>query len=250
MRTIDLYRTLWRYRFLIVGLTAALVAVTWFVTSRQQDEYEATTLVRIQQEIRDPTEAFGSLETGKRLAQVYAKIVATDAIRERVAETAGIPVDQVHLSASPVDDLDLLAITATSTDPRRAANAANAAPASLVAFIQDTGTIREQVITVSDAQVPDSPSAPRPKRNIAIALILGLILNSAFALAIAPLSDRLPDPEELESLTGYPVLATIPKLTRREARPTSGAGPSTRAPDEQPRQERPPPQKRNVRAVR
>lgn len=250
MRTIDLYRTLWRYRFLIVGLTAALVAVTWYVTSRQEDEFEATTLVRIQQEIRDPTEAFGSLETGKRLAQVYAKIVATDAIRERVAETAGIPPEAVHLSAAPVDDLDLLAITASSPDAKRAANVANAAPASLVAFIEDTGTIREQIITVSQAEVPDTPSSPRPKRNIAIALILGLILNSAFALAIAPLSDRLPDPEELESLTGYPVLATIPKLTRRESRPTGGAGTSARPPDPQRQPGGPPQQERNVRAVR
>lgn len=249
MRTIDLYRTLWRYRFLIVGLTAVLVVVTWYVTSRQDDEYEATALVRIQQEVSDPTEVFNSLETGKRLAQTYAKIVATDAIKERVADRAGVSIDAVHLSASPVDDLDLLTVTATSTDPKRAAAVANGVPSSLVAFIEDTGTAREQIITVNQAKVPDSPSAPRPKRNIAIALILGLILNSAFALAIAPLSDRLPDPEELEALTGYPVLATIPKLTRREARPTAGAGPSARAPDQQ-RPAGPPSQERNVRAVR
>jgi capsular exopolysaccharide synthesis family protein len=60
--------------------------------------------------------------------------------------------------------------------------------------------------------VPSSPSSPNLKLNLAVALILGLILSSGLVLLIESFSDRVEDAEELERITGFPVIATIPTL--------------------------------------
>ncbi len=210
----DLYRALWRHKIFIVVLTAGLVAAAWYLTSRQPRTYTATSLVRVQQKIRNPTEAFGALQTGGRLAQTYARITTTTTIARKVYESLGgkVPYSDIELSASQVEDLELMTISGKSESPQHAALVANAAPLALKSFIAGTGTLDDQVIFVQKARVPTAPSGPSLKLNVAIALVLGLIFNGALALLIEMLADRVSDPEEWERLTGKPVLVTIPVL--------------------------------------
>src|SRR5688572_13360424 len=106
----DVYRALWRHKYLIVVLTGALVAAAWFLTSRQQPQYTAASLVRIQQTINDPAEAFGALQAGGRLAQTYERIVRTSTIARKVHANLGGAVDyrQIDIGAAQVQDLELL----------------------------------------------------------------------------------------------------------------------------------------------
>lgn len=215
----DVYRGLWRHRWFVLGLTAALVGAAYALTKQEQRQYQASTLVRVVQRIQDPSQALGALATGSKLAQTYAQIVATRATAQRIYERLGhrVPFPAIKVSGTPVQDLDLLTITARAPTPKDAQAVANAAPQALRAFIRETGTLRDQVITVETAQLPQAPSSPNLKLNLALALMLGLILNGGLALLIEMLSDRLPDADELESMTGRPVVASIPQLkfTRR-----------------------------------
>ena len=51
------------------------------------------------------------------------------------------------------------------------------------------------------------------KLNVAIGFIVGLILNSGIVLLAAAFADRIGGAEDLEHLTGLPVIATIPTLS-------------------------------------
>jgi capsular polysaccharide biosynthesis protein len=216
MTIADVYSALWRQKLFIVTMTAAIVGLTWFLTSREQPMYTSSTLVRIQQQINNPTEAFGALQTGGRLAQTYARIAGTGRIAARVYEDLGqrIPFSAIagSISGSQVADLELLSIDATSRNPRWAQLIANATPGALRSFISETGTAHDQVITVEPAWLPRSPSSPNTKLNVTIALVLGLIFNGALALLIDLLRDRARGPAEFEQLAGKPVLATVPNL--------------------------------------
>ncbi len=215
MATIDLYRALWRHRFLIIGLTALIGGVAWYVTSLQPKIYEATALVRVQQKVATANDAFGSLELGTRLAQTYAKIVTTDSMKRRVASDflPTIDPEDISISAKPVLDVELLQISARSESPREAALVANAATRALRSFIRDTGTLRDQVIVVDRASVPTSFVSPRIKLTVALAVLLGLLLNCALALVAEYFADPLPEPADMEPAFGRPVLATIPSLS-------------------------------------
>ncbi len=215
MAAFDVYRALWRHRFLIIGLTVLTGGLAFFLSSRQPKVYEATALVRVQQKITTAGDAFGSLEVGTRLAQTYAKIVRTDTINRRVAASlvGSVPPADISISAAPVDNVELLEITARSESPQTAALVANAASIALKSFVTDTGTLRDQVIVVDRASPPDIAVSPRVKLTVALAVLLGLLLNCALALLAELFADRLPEPAEMESVFDLPVLATIPSLS-------------------------------------
>ena len=230
METLDVYRALWRHKVFILVLTALLAIGAWFFVSRQTKTYSATSLVRVQQRITSPTEAYGALQTGQLLAETYAQIVEADTVRRRIFGLvhARIPTDTgaIRINAAPVNQLDLLKISALSSSPQDAALVANAAPRALRNFIRETGTLRDQIVLVDQAAVPTKPVAPHVKRSVALALLLGLIFNSALALVLELLGDRVREPDELERLFGLPVLATVPSVklrvpTEQRSGPTS-----------------------------
>jgi receptor protein-tyrosine kinase len=61
------------------------------------------------------------------------------------------------------------------------------------------------------AAVPDQPSSPKTKRNVAIGLLLGLVLGLGLALLIERLDRRVKAAEELQSVFGYPLLGAVPE---------------------------------------
>lgn len=210
----DVYRALWRHKWFILVLTGALVLATGVLTARQEKIYKASTLIRIQQRIQDTGQTLGALEAGQRLALTYSRIVKTSTIAEGVQRSfhGSLRRSDIDISAEAVPDLELVTISAKSPSPRTAQRIANAVPRALKTFIADTGTLRDQVITVEPASLPDNPVSPRPKLNLALALLFGLVFNGALALLLEVLADRLPSTDELERLTARPVLATIPTL--------------------------------------
>jgi capsular polysaccharide biosynthesis protein len=254
----NVYRALWRHKFLIVVLTALFVGATLYGTSKQTRIYEGSALVRLQ-EGGNTGNASAALLAAQTLTQTYAKIIGSGALKgeirtlvaacsrgssastraQRAGPTPGAgaassgtvqrppagacktlgstkrvgprEVSEVELSGSPVQDLDLLTITARSKNPTNAVVAANAVPWVLRTFIHKSGS-NEKIITIKAATMPSSPVSRQLPLKIAIAVMIGLIFNGALALFLELFRDRLPEPDELGRALGHPVLATIPPL--------------------------------------
>jgi succinoglycan biosynthesis transport protein ExoP len=109
----------------------------------------------------------------------------------------------------------------TYSDPVIATRVANAVPTALTRVLRESGALPDTIATVDPATVPTSPSSPNVRLTVIIAIIVGLILNSALALLIDALSDRIGDPEEFERTVGQPVIATIPVLRFAAGPPTT-----------------------------
>jgi capsular polysaccharide biosynthesis protein len=223
--TSEFYGALWRHKIFISAMTAVFIVSALALTLREQKVYEASSLVRVQQLISDPGQALGVLAASAQLAQTYGRIVETSTIASRIADGSKgqLPFSEVdgRVSGSPLQGLDMLTISARSPDPLTAERIANAAPHALESFIRQTGTLRDQVTLVQRASLPRTQASPNVKLNLALALILGLVFNSALALIIDLISDRIGDADDFEKLTGVPVLASIPPLKFTDSGPSS-----------------------------
>jgi capsular polysaccharide biosynthesis protein len=220
MAVTDVYAALWRNKLFILGMTLVVGVVAYVLVSTQPNQYRSTALIRIEQRgAATAGDLLGSLEVGQRLAQTYAHIVETESIKLRVATKLKnlVPPTDISLSAAPVSDIELVEVSAESEVPQRAALVANAAVSALQAFVADTGTTSEKIVAIDRARVPDTPSSPRVKLTVAVAVLLGLLFNGSLALLLELHADRLPPLEDMEEAFGAPVLATVPELSFRQS---------------------------------
>lgn len=228
-----IYRALWRHKVLILLSTAVCVGATWYATSRQHKTYEASVLVRVQQAKAASTDPLNAYEASQRVARTYATMIDSGALDARVRGlVAGrAPADgpvEAKLGARPVEDLELLWVTARSRSPGVAALVANAAPQALRDFSDTSRNARDRIVTVKAASVPHSPVSPDLALNVGLALVLALIFNCVLALVIEAFQDRLPELDEFGSALGVPVIATIPALRLKPLSALDGGGDATR----------------------
>lgn len=64
---------------------------------------------------------------------------------------------------------------------------------------------------VQRAEVPDTPSSPQTRRNVALGIFLGLLLGLALALLVDRLDRRIRDADEIEDSVEAPVLGVVPQ---------------------------------------
>ena len=65
---------------------------------------------------------------------------------------------------------------------------------------------------VDAADVPTSPSKPNLINNLLISLLLGIGLGVALALVREQMDEAITDPEDVERVTGMPLLGTVPDV--------------------------------------
>lgn len=64
---------------------------------------------------------------------------------------------------------------------------------------------------VQPADLPTSPTSPKPLRNTVLGAILGLLSGVGLAFLLERLNRRLRDPEEAQEAFGLPIIGTIPE---------------------------------------
>lgn len=210
----DLYRALWERRLFIVISTCALVAITALLTLKRQEQYEARSVVRVQSVSEGG--ANERLLAAQGLARTYADLISGGALDTRIERMvtqrlASPRSEQLEFGAQQEKDLAVLTLTARGPDPNEAAIGVEAIQRAL-RELASRSSGGERMVVVSAARPPDSPSSPNLKFNVALALFVGLILNSALALGVKALFDRVPDADRLESELSLPVLSVIPKV--------------------------------------
>ena len=75
------------------------------------------------------------------------------------------------------------------------------------------GLKTSNIKVIDPALVPGTPFSPNKKRNIIMAVILGLFVGTGFAFFVDFLDNTVKGPEEVEKLVGLPSLGVIPALS-------------------------------------
>lgn len=161
----------------------------------------------------------GSLGAQQRV-QSYAALVRSSDIAEQVVEAAGVDLDASQVveavSATADSNTVLLNLSVDDTDPNRAVEIAMAFGEVLPAAISSLetpeggGPALAKLTVVNPPKLPTDPIAPKTEQNVAIGIVFGLLIGIAGALLANALDRRVKTKEQLERVTGVPVVGSIP----------------------------------------
>jgi len=164
----------------------------------------------------------GSLGAQQRV-QSYAALVTSTDIAQDVVEASGVNLSANEVAEKTAATADaqtvLLNVAVTDSDPQRALALAQGFGEVLPEVISSLetpdggGPALAKVTVVNVPALPTSPVAPKTEQNVAIGLVLGVIAGIGTALSINALDRRVKSKEQLEAITGKPVVGSIPFRT-------------------------------------
>lgn len=164
----------------------------------------------------------GSLGAQQRVQSYAALIKSTDIARDVInASGTDLSANEVagKIAATADAKTVLLNVSVTDSEPQRALEIAEGLGEVLPEAINRLetpdggGPALAKLTVVNPPSLPASPVAPKAEQNVAIGLILGLLSGLGIALLVNALDRRIKSKEQLESITGKPVVGSIPFRT-------------------------------------
>jgi polysaccharide biosynthesis transport protein len=146
-----------------------------------------------------------------RIANTYARAFvrwSTATMISNLAVAENQLTSQINALSKEISRLP-----ASSTAQASALSNSQAVLKGQLAQLQVAGaTASSGLELVTPATVPTSPSSPKPVQSALLGLIAGLALGLGAAFLRDSLDDRLASGEEVELVSGAPVLATVPMV--------------------------------------
>lgn len=176
-----------------------------------------------------------TLELSQELLRTYAEVIRTTPVAERAVRSNDLPIDPTDLAdglqAGTVLDTQILRISFRHRDRALAGRAVNA----IAEAFEDEVTAAEgpvepggepalRVSLVQPAALPVRPISPRPRQNLALGGLLGLVTGSGLAFVLEFVDRSIRNKKDVEEHLGLPVLATIPRVRSMTKTPHLASG--------------------------
>lgn len=204
----------------IVLITAISIAVSgvlsYFVLEPQYQTF-TTLMVGKPKEYQnyDQKLDYNEVLLNQKLVTTYGELVKSRVVTDEVINNLGLDLSYKDfaekVSVNLVKDTEIIKIEVTDTDPKLAAAIANETAQVFMKHVKNIMMV-ENIQVIDEARVPEIPVKPRPKMNMAIAGVLGLMISVFLVFLLEYLDNTIKTPEDIERYLGLPVIGTIPKL--------------------------------------
>lgn len=218
----ELFSILKKWIWLIVVLTTlAVVAsgiISYFVLKPEYQTFTTLMVGRPKDYISDNKLEYNELVLNQKLVSTYGELVKSKKVTDRVIENLGLPISyssfRNKVSVNLVKDTEIIKIQVNDEDPSVAAQIANETATVFMESVKEIMKV-ENVQVIDIAQPSTSPINPRPKLNMAIAGVLGIMLGVFIAFLIEFLDNSIRTPEDVEKHLGLPVMGAIPLMDEK-----------------------------------
>lgn len=222
-------------RWLVATVALLVPAIAIGITFLQPELYEAESVVLLGDARSGQNPDRPALAPDpSRAASTAVELGSTERVAESTAARLGrrLDADQVadaiEIGSSATSDL--VRIKATDPDPELAADLANAFAAELAELKRALSRLQSGGATVIErADVPPSPSSPKPLFNLLLGFGLGIPLALGIALLVDRADRRVLAVSEFEDLLGVPLLGRIPRSEYLEKAGPGGSVPPMEA---------------------
>ena len=174
------------------------------------DEYTSQTSVYVLTDSEDSTTLYTELNTSSLITNDVAEIMQGNRVANEAAAALGLEdLEGFEVSVEISDSSRIIDVAVTGTDPELAAQVATQIVESATAIATDAMGI-DAITVIEEAEVPEEPSGPNRPLYVAVGLFAGFFLDVAAVIVVDMLNTKIRGDEELEELTGVPVLGRVP----------------------------------------
>ncbi|WP_299955335.1 polysaccharide biosynthesis tyrosine autokinase [uncultured Modestobacter sp.] len=195
----------------LLGLSASLLSTPKY-TSRTQLFVSAA-------DPRSTAEAFQGSQFTQQRVDSYALLLTGEELASRVVDRLGLDISPEALadevSATAVTNTVLIDVDVVNESPERAQRIAAVLGDEFADFVTELETPDEGGSSPVSVRVTDSPdaptvpSSPKPVRNVALGLVVGLLAGVAAVIGRSAADRSVRDPERAADLAGAPVIGVV-----------------------------------------
>lgn len=214
-----LLQKLWTKKVFIL-FTAFYVAVFAFLGTYFfiQPTYTSSTRIYVVNQADDGKNLSAQdLQAGTFLTKDYKEIITSNDVLSEVIKDEKLNMTEADLakmiSVNIPTDTRLISISVNAKTGQDAQSLANKVRDIAAEKIKKVTKV-EDVTTLEDAKLPDSPSSPNIKRNVALGAVLGGFLAIVGVLVREILDDRIRRPEDIEDALGLTLLGIVPDVDK------------------------------------
>ena len=214
-----LLQKLWTKKVFIL-FTAFYVAVFAFLGTYFfiQPTYTSSTRIYVVNQADDGKNLSAQdLQAGTFLTKDYKEIITSNDVLSEVIKDEKLNMTEADLakmiSVNIPTDTRLISISVNAKTGQDAQSLANKVRDVAAEKIKKVTKV-EDVTTLEDAKLPDSPSSPNIKRNVALGAVLGGFLATVGVLVREILDDRIRRPEDIEDALGLTLLGIVPDIDK------------------------------------
>jgi len=214
-----LLQKLWTKKVFIL-FTAFYVAVFAFLGTYFfiQPTYTSSTRIYVVNQADDGKNLSAQdLQAGTFLTKDYKEIITSNDVLSEVIKDEKLNMTEADLakmiSVNIPTDTRLISISVNAKTGQDAQSLANKVRDVAAEKIKKVTKV-EDVTTLEDAKLPDSPSSPNIKRNVALGAVLGGFLAIVGVLVREILDDRIRRPEDIEDALGLTLLGIVPDIDK------------------------------------
>lgn len=151
--------------------------------------------------------------------QTYLELVSSPIVLDPLRKSLGLPPDQAIVLRATVSEIaPVLEISVEDSDPRRAADIANAVGPQLTKIggkytpLLVAAGLRVTSTAIVPATAPSTPISPNMNLNLLIGLLAGLGLGLGAALVWHALDTRIRTQDDIKTLSPLPVLGSLRRV--------------------------------------
>ena len=153
------------------------------------------------------------MQAGTYLANDYKEIITSNDVLSEVIKDEKLNLSEAELSkmvsVNIPTDTRLISISVNAKTGQDAQTLANKVREVASKKIKKVTKV-EDVTTLEEAKLPESPSSPNIKRNVLLGAVLGGFLAVVGVLVREILDDRVRRPEDVEDALGMTLLGIVP----------------------------------------
>ncbi|MFQ9265585.1 MAG: capsular polysaccharide biosynthesis protein [Streptococcus thermophilus] len=210
-----LLQKLWTKKVFILFTAFYVAAFSFLVTYFFiQPTYTSTTRIYVVNQATDNNNLSAQdLQAGTYLANDYKEIITSNDVLSEVIKDEKLNMTEADLakmiSVNIPTDTRLISISVNAKTGQDAQTLANKVREVASEKIKKVTKV-EDVTTLEEAKLPESPSSPNIKLNVLLGAVLGGFLAVIGVLVREILDDRVRHPEDVEDALGMTLLGIVP----------------------------------------